>query len=45
MSEPSIANCRVVHSGVWIIGTSDGCNLPLFAKISQAFSMRLCIHP
>ena len=23
-----------VHSSVWIIGTSDGCNLPLFAKIS-----------
>ena len=24
----------IVELGVWIIGTSDGCYLPLFAKIS-----------
>ena len=42
---PRLPIVEFVHSGVWIIGTSDGCNLPLFAKISQAFRMRLCIHP
>ena len=41
---PRLPIVEFVHSGVWIIGTSDGCNLPLFAKISQAFRMRLCIH-
>ena len=42
---PRLPIVEFVHSGVWIIGTSDGCNLPLFAKISQAIRMRLCIHP
>ena len=42
---PRLLIVEFVHSGVWIIGTSDGCNLPLFAKISQALRMRLCIHP
>ena len=31
---PRLRFVEFVHSGVWIIGTSDGCNLPLFAKIS-----------
>ena len=33
-----------VHSGVWSIGTSDGCNLPLLAKIGW-HSKWSCIHP
>ena len=28
---PRLSIVEFVHSGVWIIGTSDGCNLPLFA--------------
>ena len=31
---PRLSIVEFVHSGVWIIGTSDGCYLPLFAKIS-----------
>ena len=31
---PRLPIVELVHSGVWIIGTSDGCNLPMFAKIS-----------
>ena len=45
MSNPRLPIVEFVHSGVLIIGASDGCNLSLFAKISQALRMRLCIHP
>ena len=38
---PRLPIVEFVHSGVWIIGTSGGCNLPLFAKISQAFKVEL----
>ena len=31
---PRLWIVECVHSGVWIIETSDGWNLPLFAKIS-----------
>ena len=31
---PRLPIVEFVHSGVWIIVTSDGFNLPLFAKIS-----------
>ena len=34
MLNPQLPIVEFVHSGVWIIGPSDGCNLPLFAKIS-----------
>ena len=30
---PRLPIVEFVHSGVWIIGTSDGCNLPLFANM------------
>ena len=38
---PRLPIVEFVHSGVWSIGTSGGCNLPLFAKISQAFKVEL----
>ena len=31
---PRLPIVEFVHQGVWIIGTSDGCYLPLFAKIT-----------
>ena len=42
---PRLPIVEFVHQGVWITGASDGCNLPLFANISLAFRMGLCIHP
>ena len=35
-----------VHSGVWIVVTSEVLKLPLFAKIGPACRVKLlCIHP
>ena len=38
---PRLSVLEFVHLGVWIIGTSDGCNLPLFVMISYAFKVEL----
>ena len=34
-----------VHSGVWIIGTSDGCNLPLFCQDKSGIQNEVVYSP